>query len=993
MQNHVLKARKFHDLMPNRVREILLVSSPYDAFALEEDGHLTEQIFTEYKALSLSTSPRLTYAPTGEEAMRLLVERRFDLVLTMTSVRDMDFNAFGRRVKELRPGRPVVLLVQDRARLMTLRESMDPRFLDGLFLWNGDAKILLAIIKYIEDRENVDFDIEHGDVRVILLLEDSPRFYSSYMALLYTELMAQSRSLYSEGVNQLHRLMCMKARPKILLADTHEAGMRLFHRYRKNVVSVMCDGRLPRDGVPDPRAGIEFARHVHALEPEVALLIQSAERENERIAREMNVPFIDKGSRSLLQEIRHFLSVYLGFGDFLFRLPDGRMVDRARDLRELEEKLRTVPEESIFFHATRNHFSVWLMARAEFDLAEKLRPRSVSEFADVGELRRYLIDILHDAHERMQVGVVADFDPSDAPEHHFSRIGEGSLGGKARGIAFVNLMLAQRMSTLRLPMPVRVPPTLVIGTDLFDAFIDENDLREYAYAETDDAALTREFVSARLPEEVRRKLMAYVHSTTHPLAVRSSSLLEDSMQQPFAGIYTTLMIPNTDPSPDERHRRLCDAVKLVYASTFSRNARSYLENTGYRIEEERMGVIIERVVGERHGDLFYPTFSGVAQSYNYYPIGPQKAVDGIAHVALGLGRIVVDGGLAMRFSPLHPQVLPQFSTPESMLANTQKSFYALNLARPWEASGGDWTDSVEPRDLAVAEADGALDAVGSVFDVVDRRIRDDLSLPGPRLVTFNNILKHGVIPLAETLRILLALAEEGVGGALEMEFAVDMGDWGRATRGRERREPTLYVLQIRPLVTRQQEAAPADLGAHEDAACLARSARTLGHGVYDDITDVVYVDPATWDASRNKAIAEEVGRLNRRLQNEKRPYLLVGPGRWGSADEWLGIPVQWSQIAGVRVMIEASPAGYDIDPSQGTHFFQNITALRIGYLTIPPGADRSSAREGQFFDWDWLRSRPPVETTPHLRLVRFDTPLRVVLDGEEGRGVVVKPES
>ncbi len=975
--------------MPYRVREILLVSSPYDAFILEEDGHLTEQIFTEYKALSLTASPRFTYAPTGEEAIRLMEDRRFDLILTMTSVRDMDFNAFGRRVKALRPGRPVALLVLDSADLENLRATIDEDAIDGVFFWNGDAKILLAIIKDIEDRQNVDFDIAHGGVRVILLLEDSPRFYSSYLAMLYTELMAQSRSLYAEGVNQHHRLMCMKARPKILHADTYEKGVALLRRYERHMLAVITDARLPRAGVADDDAGIDFARLVRAHDAELPILIQSAQHENAARAADLGALFLDKATPNLLAGIRRFLAEHLGFGDFIFRRPDGGEVDRARDLRELEEKLHTVPAESLFFHATRNHFSIWLMARGEFELAERIRPRRVSDYPTVDDVCRFLIDVLRDEQERLQRGMVADFDPAHPDGASFARLCDGGLGGKARGIAFLNMLLAQGESRPPLPMPVRVPPSLVIATEDFDAFMDANNLRDFVYDTTDDREIALRFIHSWLPDELRRQLMHVAARIDAPLAVRSSSLLEDSLQQPFAGIYRTHMIPNNDSSPDERHRQLCTAVKLVYASTFFRNARSYLDNTGYRVEEEKMAVIIERVVGRRRGTRFYPSFSGVAQSYNFYPVGPQKPEDGIVHVALGLGRLIVDGGLALRFSPVHPRVLPQFSTPESVLANTQRGFYAIDLTRTWEGVADETDGSVTHFDLAAAEADGTLDAVGSVFSRDDRRIRDDLGLSGPRVVTFNNILQHGAIPLAETVRELLRMAEDGFGGPVEMEFACEMGDWGRdPPRGQTREAPTLYVLQVRPLVARRKSLATVDVSAIPPSSCLARSNRALGDGVHDGLCDVVYVDPARWDAAHNRAIAAEVGEVNAALERGKRPYILIGPGRWGSADEWLGIPVQWSQIAGVRVMIEASPAGYDVDPSQGTHFFQNITALRIGYLTIPPGADRAQPRDGQFLDWDLLSAAPEVARTAHLRHVRFAQPLEVVLDGRLGLGAV-----
>jgi len=989
-----LKALRFHDLAPHRIREVLLVSSPYDAFILEEDGQLTEQVFFEYREVNASAPPRFTHVPTDRAALAALTERRFDLILVMTSFTGMGVNALGRRVKELRPGRPVVFLALDGKELDEAQDLVDPEAIDGTFLWSGDAHILFAIIKYVEDSQNVGHDTQKG-VRVIIMIEDSPRYYSAFLGLLYKELMSQARSLSSEGVNELHRTMYMRSRPKILHATSYEDGMVLLKRHRDNILAVISDVAIPRGGKVDAHAGVDFARRAQRGSTELPVLLQSAEPSNADLAAEIHASFADKNSPTLLAEIRSFLSNRLGFGDFVFHLPDGSEVARARDLREMEKQLATIPADSVAHHASHNHFSIWLMARSEFDLAKRLRPRKASDFGGVEAMRTHLVGVLREARRSTYRGHIAELNPERFEHDLISRTGQGALGGKARGIAFINRYLSETDQQDGDALPVKVPKMIVITTEVFDEFLDSNDLREFAVECDDDVEICRRFLAAPLPGKLIEWLDFLNSRLEGPLAIRSSSLLEDSLHQPFAGIYSTLMIPNSDPDPSQRLQELSSAVKLVYASTFSSNARAYLSSTGHLEEEEKMAVIVQRMIGRRHGSRFYPSFSGVAQSFNYYPVGPQRGNDGIVHVALGLGRMVVDGGLALRFSPKHPEVLPQFATPKSMLDASQRTFYALDMDYPCCQVDIDPLANVREFDLAHAERDGSLTPVGSVFSADDGQLRDDLRLPGPRVVSFNNILKHGAIPLAEALSRVIKIARRALGGPVEIEFACEMGDWGLLTpAGTERVGPELYILQMRPLGSRnlapridRLEYAP------EDVLCSSHS--SLGHGIEKGIRDIVYVRRDRWQAAGNKAIAGEVEEFNTHLRDARRPYLLIGPGRWGTADEWLGIPVQWRQISKARVIVEASPRGYDVEPSQGTHFFQNITSLRIGYLTIPPGAKRSgdedSIHNGQFLDWDWLDAQPAHRETEHLRHLRFRKSLMVVLDGREGRGLIAKP--
>ncbi|MGI5863339.1 MAG: PEP/pyruvate-binding domain-containing protein [Myxococcales bacterium] len=982
--------RTFHDLMPNRIREILLVSSHYDAFILEEDGRLTERIFTEYSELNLSTAPRITHVATGARAFELLAERRFDLVLTMVRIADTDVSAFAREVKQRYPSMPVVLLVLTEADLQHFPGGVDATAIDHVFWWTGDARILLAIVKLIEDSLNAPHDTATAGVRVIIVVEDSVRRYSSFLSLLYGELMTQSGSLVAEGVNDLQRLMRMRARPKLLLARTFEEAMALFGRYDEYVVALISDVRYPRGGEEDPQAGFDLVREIRRRNPDLAILLQSAEPENAARAAELGVLYADKNSSSLLKQIRQFVTESLGFGDFVFRMPDRREVARARDMYELEEKVRTVPGEALAFHATRNHFSIWLMARSMFALARQLRSRTIDEVGGTEGLRRYLLQVLEEARIKQQEGVITDFSARQPfGGNRFVRLGNGSIGGKARGLAFVNSLLVRDGMDDRYPgLRVRIPKSLAIPTDEYDKFFERNQIIENGTRHSEQEMLRR-CLAGRLSDELRSNLRRAVELMRGPLAVRSSSLLEDSQLQPFAGIYATYMLPNNHPDPEVRFEQLCLAVKAVYASTFSDDARAYIAGTPYSIEEEKMAVLIQEVVGQGYGKRFYPAISGVAVSYNYYPVGHQKAHDGLAMAALGLGVTVVQGGAALQFSPSTPSVIPQFGKPKEYLQFGQSRFFALDMTRDTvDFQAGDNATLVQC-DLSAAEEDGILGLVGSVYSYDDDLIRDNLSLPGPRVVTFNNILKWEELPLAPALAGLLKLFREGMGCPVEIEFAVDAGDWGRPARGPERQQPCLYVLQVRPQAVQviEQNVRTEGFPPEEIFCCTDRS---LGHGVVEGIRDIVYVKRQDLEAHETPQVAREVGEMNARLSAEKRPYLLIGPGRWGSSDPRLGVPVKWSEIAGAKVMVETDFKNRDVEPSQGSHFFHNVTSFRIGYLTLS-NVDRRATAERRRCDFEWLRKQPAFAETAEVCHVRLESPLRIILDGRKSTAAILKP--
>jgi DNA-binding NarL/FixJ family response regulator len=973
----------FDSLMPHRAHDILVVASDYDAFVIEEGGRLTELILGEFVSLNLHTAPSITRVATAEQALELLHQRRFDLVLTMLWAGEVDAFTFGRRVKSIDPRVPVVVLAFDTRELARLQPVSPRDGVDETFIWWGDARLFMAILKLFEDRWNADHDARVASVRTILLIEDSVRFTSLYLPLLYTELMDQTQSLMDEGVNVTHRVLRMRARPKILLARSYEQAVELYARYRPYMLGVICDLSFPREGKVDPGAGATFVRRVKEDDPTLPVLLQSSEDRAAQLAEQLGASFIHKRSRSLLADLRRFIQGRLGFGDFVFLLPDGATgvegateVDRASDLRSMEETLARVPDASLLWHANRNDFSNWLRARTEFELAARLRPRRVSEFSSIGDLRAYLIRTLSAHRAETRRGVVADYSPRqfDAGSA-FVRIGRGSLGGKGRGLAFANhLLLRSGIAELFDGVRIAVPPTAVIGTDVFDALLDDVRLREIAYGSALDEEITRAFLAARLPEDVREDLATFLERVTYPLAVRSSSLLEDSQLQPFAGIYRTYMLPNNHPRREVRLRQLERAVKLVYASTFSLASRAYIESTPYRMEDEKMAVVLQQLVGSAYGTRFYPTLSGVIRSYNFYPIAPLRAEDGIAVLALGFGRQVVLGFDALRFSPVHPHHFAQFATVADTVRNSQHHFFALDLSHPDAMSDVAEDSNMLRLGLPAALADGTMTWLASTYSPQNDCVYDGLREDGTPLVTFSPILKSEAYPLAEILRTLEALARDGLGAPVEIEFAMDLT-----------RQPAFFgFLQTRRMVIgREPDEAPLEEDALRRPVCLSLSA--LGNGTLPNIHDIVYVRPEQFDPSRTPQIAGEVGRINAQLRAEKRPYVLIGPGRWGSADPWLGIPVGWEQISGARTIVEAALPDFKVAPSQGTHFLQNLTSLGVGYFTV------DAATGDGMVDWPWLAAQPEITATEYVRHIRTERALKVRIEGQTGRGIILPP--
>ncbi len=969
----------FRSLMNSRIREILLVSSVYDAYIIEEDGTLEERIWQQYADRGLSTVPRIRKVSSVERALEVIRTERIDLVLAV--VHEEAELAFGlaRQVKAIRGDLPVVVLATDPSSLPRLESRERPEGLDRIFLWQNDPTLLVAIIKYFEDLANADRDTRLGGVRLVLLVEDSIAHYSTFLPAIYTAIMVLTQRLIDEGLNHLHRQLRMRSRAKILLAGSFEEAAEIYRRYRPYILGVVTDVRFMNAGRLDDEAGFALVRMLRREMPELPVCIQSAEADkNRRRAEALGAYFIDKNSSRLMEDLQRFLREYMGFGDFIFRMPDGREIARAGSPRELLDRLREVPAESLLHHAEKQHFSHWMMARTEIRIAELLYPRRVEEFRDADELRRFLIHVIETALYEKQSDIITRFMPGRNPrELQFMRCGEGSLGGKARGIGFLRYLLSRLEIRRQFPdLDIQIPPTLVVCSHEFSRFLEDNRLAEVALkGALPHGELQQRFLSGRLREELVRDLRSYLQAVREPLAVRSSSILEDSHNLPLAGLYSTYMLPNSDDSLEERLQSLLAAIKLVWASTFGDNPRAYFRQTSYRIEDERMAVVIQTLGGCRRGEYFYPVFSGVAQSHNFYPIAYMKPEDGVAQIALGLGKTVVEGGPIVRFCPRYPLLLPQFADMRDWLYFTQKNFYALDMAPIAAPRDPAAMDRLRLLPLAAAESHWVLQKVASVYQSDSGLLVDSFFYEGPRIVTFQKVLRDPRLKFGELLCRLLSVCERSMRIPVEIEFACDLPD---------DRRPVLYPLQLRPMASKKRwERVEISAEHRERAFCYSNMAH--GNGVYREIRDLVVVKPEAFDPSRTREIAREIGAMNKALVDEKRPYVLVGFGRWGSTDPWMGIGVGWAQISAVRVLVEVGLKGYNADPAQGTHFFQNVTSLNIGCLSVPYASQA-------FIRWERLQGVGGLRETACLRLLRWERPMDIRIDGLRGEAVIALPE-
>ena len=975
-QKFYLKDVTFVNLMMRRIYNVLIVANPYDAFMLEDDGRVEEKIYNEYVELGLRYPPTFTQVSTTEEAREVLRTMHIDLVICMPGNADNDAFSVARDIKAEFPHMHCIVLTPFSHGITKRMENEDLSIFDYVFCWLGNTNLILSIIKLIEDKMNLEHDINEGGVQMILLVEDSIRFYSSILPNLYNYILAQSKRFATEALNRHSATLRMRGRPKVVLARNYEEAMALYERYSDNVLGVISDVRFPIHGEKDSEAGLKLMREIRQNDPYLPLILESSESENRAKAEAEGFRFVDKNSKKMSLDLRKILEEHFGFGDFIFRDPKTKAeIMRIHSLKELQDNIFKIPDDSMLYHISRNHMSRWLSARAIFPVSMFLKTVTWERLKDITAHREIIFDAIVQYRHMKNIGVVAVFDRMKFDAYsHFARIGEGSLGGKGRGLAFLDNIIKMHPEFNSLEgAKVQIPRTVVLCTDVFDQFMEQNNLYQIALSDASDDDILRHFLRAQLPDSLIADFFTFFEAVKSPIAIRSSSLLEDAHYQPFAGIYSTYMIPYLDDKYAMLEMLAC-AIKGVYASVYYRDSKAYMTATSNVIDQEKMAVILQEVVGKQYDGRYYPNISGVLRSLNYYPIGDERAEDGIASLALGLGKYIVDGGQTLRVSPYHPHQVLQTSELETALRETQTRFYALDTRHV----GNDFKvdDGFNILDLKVKEAerDNSLNFIASTYDPYDQVIRDGLYECGRKVISFAGVLQQNVFPLPELLQMSMRYGAEAMRRPVEIEFACNLNS---------DRTGSFYLLQIRPIVD-QKQMLDEDLAAIPDADCLLRSHNSLGHGVTEDVTDVVYVKTDDrFSAADNPTIAREIEKLNKEYLDRGTNYVLVGPGRWGSSDSWLGIPVKWPHISAARVIVEVALKNYRVDPSQGTHFFQNLTSFGVGYFTIEEN------RNDGCFHKATLDAMPAVEETEHVRVVRFEKGLRIMMDGKKGEGVVV----
>ena len=975
-QKFYLKDVTFVNLMMRRIYNVLIVANPYDAFMLEDDGRVEEKIYNEYVELGLRYPPTFTQVSTSEEAYQVLRTMNIDLVICMPGNADNDAFSVARDIKAGFPKIHCVVLTPFSHGITKRMENEDLSIFDYVFCWLGNTNLILSIIKLIEDKMNLDHDIREGGVQMILVVEDSIRFYSSILPNLYNYILAQSKRFSTEALNRHAATLRMRGRPKVVLARTYEEAMALYDRYSDNVLGVISDVRFPIGGEKDSEAGLKLLRAIHAKNPYLPLIMESSESENREKAEAEGFRFVDKNSKKMSLDLRKMMEEHMGFGDFIFRDPKTKAeIMRIHSLKELQDNIFNIPDDSMLYHISRNHMSRWLSARAIFPVSEFLKTVTWERLKDITAHREIIFDAIVQYRHMKNIGVVAVFDRMKFDAYsHFARIGEGSLGGKGRGLAFLdNIIKTHPEFNSYQGVTVQIPKTVVLCTDIFDQFMEQNNLYQIALSDAPDEEILHHFLHAQLPDSLIADFFTFFEAVKSPIAIRSSSLLEDAHYQPFAGIYSTYMIPYLDDKYAMLEMLAC-AIKGVYASVYYRDSKAYMAATSNVIDQEKMAVILQEVVGKQYDGRYYPNISGVLRSLNYYPIGDERAEDGIASLALGLGKYIVDGGQTLRVSPYHPNQVLQTSELETALRETQTRFYALDtrhIGNDFKVDDGFNILNIKVKE---AERDHSLNYIASTYDPYDQVIRDGIYEGGRKVITFASVLQHGVFPLPELLQMSMKYGAESMRRPVEIEFACNLND---------DRTGSLYLLQIRPIVDSKQML-DEDVAAVPDDQCIVRSHNSLGHGVTEDVTDIVYVKADdSFSASDNPAIAREIEKINREYLDRGENYVLVGPGRWGSSDPWLGIPVKWPHISAARVIVEVALKNYRVDPSQGTHFFQNLTSFGVGYFTV-------DANRGEgLFRKDALDGMPPVEETEHVRVVRFAKPLKIMMDGKKQEGAVV----
>jgi hypothetical protein len=966
----------FHDLMPFKVREILLVANLYDAYNIEEEGRFSEHILGEYYQLNLSSMPRVTGVTTMEEALDQLKSRHYDMVIIMMGV-DKNIPVEQSRVlKKEFPYIPIFLLLNNNSDIAIFHNA--PQLLDSvdkLFVWNGDSKIFFAMVKHLEDKVNVENDTNIGLVRIILVVEDSAKYYSRYLPMLYTSVMEQTRrNIDDVTTDELYKVLRLRARPKILLAANYEEAMAIYGKYREFMLCLISDVKFERNGVLDSEAGFHLVEQIRNEIKDLPVIIQSSNEDNSNRAYLLKTTFINKNSDSLLQEIKSFISHYLGFGNFVYKTPDGREVAIARSIKEFERHLKTIPDESLLYHSKRNHFSLWFMARGEVQIAKLINPYRTTDFQSTDEIRAFLLNAIQQYRNEKNKGKVVTFEDSEVLEEtNIVSLASGSLGGKGRGVAFINTLIHNFDFSNIIPnIRIRAPRTCIVGTDEFERFLDRNKLAEKILNERDYAQIQQWFSEGTFSDVFVKRMRKVLKIIEKPIAIRSSGLFEDSRLQPFAGIFETYLLPNNHPDFEVRLNQALDAIKLVYASVYSKTARGYVEAIHYKIEEEKMAVVIQEVVGEQYGEYFYPHISGVAQSYNYYPFAHMKPEEGFAVAAMGLGKYVVEGEKAYRFSPKYPDT--DINTPRDQYLNSQLHFYAVDLSKKdIDLMEGD-TAGLARLDIEVAEEHGTSKHLASVYDLQQETIHPGLGRSGPRIINFANVLKYNYAPMAKTIEVVLDIVKEALGSPVEIEFALDLN------KDKNYRS-SFYVLQIKPLIGNLSDYT-IDMTTIDRSKLLLFSEKGMGNGLIDDIYDLVYVEPSLFDKGMTEKMAEEIEMLNKKLVEQERRYILIGPGRWGTRDRWIGIPVQWAQISNAKIIVETSLEGFPLDASSGSHFFHNVTSMNVGYFSVVEGIGQN------FIDWEKLRAMNEVGRTTYFRHVRSDQPFAVKMDGKKRIAIV-----
>jgi len=968
----------FQDLMLYRVHEILLIASPYDAYILEQDGKLTEQILNEYIGMNLSYAPRVWNATSAKSAMDMLSKRSFDLIIIMMRIPDMNSIDLGIKIKIKYPYKPSILLAFDESEVKRIPIEQKKSF-DEIFIWAGNSNVFPAIIKLVEDKKNVTRDIRKADIRVIVFIEDTPKYYSSLLPVMYKEIIYHTKHLINQSLNDTQKLLHMRGRPKILLSTNYENALKTIKKFNLNILGIISDIRFPVNDKKDKNAGIKLIKEIRTFDKSVPVIFQSNQKISKSILNKYSAKYLNKNSHTLIKDLRKLMINNFGFGDFNFRLKNGNIISTASSIKQLRNKIKKIPAKSLLFHASNNHLSNWLAARGEFNLSSKFRSLKTDDFKNIEDRRIYHLKLLDEFINQKDDSIIVEYSKNVIEKiHSFIRIGGGSLGGKARGLAFANSILSRYNFKNKFPnINIRIPNIIVISTSEFDDFMDLNNLWKNAITLTDNKKIEQKFIKSKLPKEVSKNLKSLLKKIKYPLAIRSSSLLEDSQYKPLAGMYSTLMLPNSNKNFDKRFKQLSEAIKRIYASTFYKEPKSLMNSVSHRLEEEKMAVIIMELVGKNHKEKFYPTFSGVSQSYNYYPVSHMLRNEGVAFLALGLGKTIADGEKSLRYCPSHPEILPQYYSIKSTLNNTQNNFYALNLNKGKNPLKNGETGNLNQYDLSIAENDGELNHLASVVISEDNIIRESLKYNGPRVLTFSSIIKYNSFPLNDILNEFIKRGENYMGCPFEIEFAVNIN---------KNKKSEFCLLQIKPMAI---DSINKDIDVIENSKSnrsFCYSNQVLGDGIFKKIMHIVYIDIDEFKREKTEYIAKKINTFNEQL-GEKNPYLLVGPGRWGSSDPWLGIPVKWEQISHAKSIVEIGIDSLNPDPSFGSHFFQNLTSLRIGYFTINRNKYKIS------IDWEWLKKQKHIHKSKYVNVVELINPLVIKIDGINGNGIILKTDT